>query len=371
MLKSLLTAVFVFVAPLFAEPPSSPQQVTVASESGVFCGWPANHGPMHAWGDELLMAFTAATYKQRGPHSHAFDDTAPQQVWLARSLDGGVSWKIEKPSALSGHKNFAASPVTEPLADIRSDDPHFILLCGYESDHVGRSWFQTSPDRGKNWSARQLIPDTGCGGYAGRTDYVLSGDNDALFLMTVPSVHKAKEGHVAALWTGDGGKTWEHRAWVGPDPKDGFSIQPQTVKLSPDGLQLLTVTRLQEQKPQARTGLQFHRTDDRGKTWRTLGVFLETGARSTAAALTRLADGRVAVAYAQRMKGQICGRISSDAGATWGEEIVLRDQAGNWDIGYPRMAQRTDGKLVTTYYWNDDPQQTRTIAATIWSPPVK
>jgi hypothetical protein len=30
--------------------------------------------------------------------------------------------------------------------------------------------------------------------------------------------------------------------------------------------------------------------------------------------------------------------------------------------------QRADGKVVTVYYWNDNPQETRYIAATIWDP---
>jgi len=42
---------------------------------------------------------------------------------------------------------------------------------------------------------------------------------------------------------------------------------------------------------------------------------------------------------------------------------------GCWDLGYPRTVQRPDGKLVTMYYFNDDPQRERYIAATIWDPP--
>ena len=83
-----------------------------------------------------------------------------------------------------------------------------------------------------------------------------------------------------------------------------------------------------------------------------------------------LLDGRLALTYAQRDRAQICAKLSADEGATWGDEIVLRDRAGNWDIGYPRTAQRADGRLVTAYYWNDDPRSERHIAATIWQPPT-
>jgi hypothetical protein len=45
---------------------------------------------------------------------------------------------------------------------------------------------------------------------------------------------------------------------------------------------------------------------------------------------------------------------------------VLRDDGGNWDLGYPRTVQRSDGKLVTVYYFNDARRKERHIAATIW-----
>jgi hypothetical protein len=68
----------------------------------------------------------------------------------------------------------------------------------------------------------------------------------------------------------------------------------------------------------------------------------------------------------------IRARVSADRGATWGEEIVLRDDGGSGDLGYPRTHLRDDGALVTAYYFNlaGDPIQqnggVRHIAATIW-----
>ena len=40
-----------FVGALAAE--ADFHHVTIARESGKFLGWPANHGPMHAWGDDF------------------------------------------------------------------------------------------------------------------------------------------------------------------------------------------------------------------------------------------------------------------------------------------------------------------------------
>jgi len=55
-------------------------------------------------------------------------------------------------------------------------------------------------------------------------------------------------------------------------------------------------------------------------------------------------------------------------GATWGEELILRKDAGAWDLGYPRTVQRPDGRIVTIYYYNDAQEQDRYIGATIWDP---
>tara|TARA_B100001964_G_C14038151_1_gene511402 strand:- start:70 stop:276 length:207 start_codon:yes stop_codon:yes gene_type:complete len=66
----------------------------------------------------------------------------------------------------------------------------------------------------------------------------------------------------------------------------------------------------------------------------------------------------------------MCARLSEDDGARWGEEIVLRDDAGTSGLGYPRSVQRPDGKILTVYYYNDPPQDNeiteRYIGSTIW-----
>ena len=43
-------------------------------------------------------------------------------------------------------------------------------------------------------------------------------------------------------------------------------------------------------------------------------------------------------------------------------------RGGGRDIGYPRTVQRPDGKIVTVYYFHDQPKGDRHIAATIWEP---
>jgi hypothetical protein len=82
-----------------------------------------------------------------------------------------------------------------------------------------------------------------------------------------------------------------------------------------------------------------------------------------------LKDRRLALIYGFRSAPYgIRARLSSDNGLTWGDEIILRDDGGCWDLGYPRTVTRPDGKVVTAYYYNDAADRERYIAATIWDP---
>jgi hypothetical protein len=51
--------------------------------------------------------------------------------------------------------------------------------------------------------------------------------------------------------------------------------------------------------------------------------------------------------------------VSEDGGKTWGPELIVRDDGGSWDLGYPNAWETDDGKIGTIYYFNskDDPVQ--------------
>ena len=79
--------------------------------------------------------------------------------------------------------------------------------------------------------------------------------------------------------------------------------------------------------------------------------------------------GAVVLSYGCRHKPArgIRARVSYDNGHTFGEEIVLRDDGVNWDLGYPSTTENANGQLVTVYYMkeNNDPNENR-IQFTIW-----
>jgi len=135
---------------------------------------------------------------------------------------------------------------------------------------------------------------------------------------------------------------------------------PSTVRLSES--KLITAVR-------HRKFIDSYVSYDNGNSWQHLGVVVPDTGRGNPPALVKLSDGRLVLTYGYRAEPYgIRARISDDEGNSWGDEIILRSDGGNWDLGYTRTVERPDGKLVTVYYFNEDPDQERYIGATIWDP---
>ena len=65
--------------------------------------------------------------------------------------------------------------------------------------------------------------------------------------------------------------------------------------------------------------------------------------------------GEIVLTYGRRqMPMGIRARISRDNGHTWSEEIVLREDGLDWDLGYPSTTENGKGELVTVYYMKDN-----------------
>lgn len=351
------------------------QHVKVYYEPGRFGGWPANHGMWH-WGDEILVGFSRGYYKDLGDRHH-IDRDKPEEHLLARSLDGGLTWRIENPAekgflipqgdVLHGTETPGVSiPESQPCpGGIRFDHPDFAMTVRMSSKDAGFSRFYYSYDRGRTWEGPFRLPQFDTRGIAARTDYVVDGpDTCTLFLTAAKS--DGNEGRPLCVRTQDGGATWKFLSWIGPEPKQ-YAIMPATVRLSENVL--LTAIR----KRDGPVGwLDAYRSEDNGLSWEQCSTPAADLGPGNPAAMVRLADGRVCIAYGNRAAPfSMRARISDDGGRSWGPEIVLRDDGLSTDIGYPRMVQRPDGRLVTVYYFCDpETGPERYIAATIWTPPA-
>lgn len=354
--------------------PAAVEHVKVYAEPGRFGGWPANHG-LWAWGDEILVGFSAGYFKDYGPARHAIDRGRPEEHLLARSRDGGKTWAIENPAAKgalvpAGKALHGVPPpgLTEkPWRDcpggIDFTHPDFALTVRMTDTNAGPSRFYYSTDRGKTWDGPFRLPLFGQKGVAARTDYLATGKDSCLLFLTAAKAD-GKEGRPFCARTGDGGKTWEFVGWISEEPT-GYAIMPSTVSLGGD--RLLTAIRCREGN---KSWIDTYRSANGGKTWaidRPAAV-PDTG-EGNPASLIRLRDGRACVTYGYRAKPfGIRARLSRDDGRTWGPEVVLRADGGGRDVGYPRSVQRADGKVVTVYYFHDTLAGDRYIAATVWDP---
>src|SRR5437868_13488354 len=132
----LAAALLVCVLPITrssAAAPSSAKHAVVYYEPGRFGGWPANAGAW-GWGNELLVGFTRAYFSDKGDE-HSYDKDKPSVFCLARSLDGGETWKIEEHPEL---KSGEAKPLT---TEINFQHPDFAM-------RVRDDAFYVSYDRG-------------------------------------------------------------------------------------------------------------------------------------------------------------------------------------------------------------------------------
>jgi Neuraminidase (sialidase) len=351
------------------------KNVVVYKAAGRYAGWPANHG-IWIWGNEIVVGFESGRFKVNRS-IHAVDYSQKEEHLLARSKDGGETWTIEKPLSLlppPGGK-MAGVPTEDGGKEatdnkVAMDFNHrdFALTARMMDKDNGPSRFYYSYDRGKTWRGPFHIPTFGTKGIMARTDYIIDGPR-AMTMFITAALDNSKEGRVLCVRTTDGGVTW-NKIGVASNPGDkGFSIMPSSVRLSKT-----TILSAIRRKEGPENFIELTRSDDDGATWKLVSRITPqiTGNSGNPPAMVRLKDGRLVVTYGHRAAPlSMRARISADEGATWGDELILRQDGGDRDLGYPRTVIRPDGKLVTVYYFNDSGDSERYIAATIWSVPGK
>jgi hypothetical protein len=346
------------------------KHLTIARAPGRYGGWPANHG-IWMWGTEILVGFSWGHMRPGGTASgHPIDRQQPEEHMLARSLDAGETWALEKPAGLTpppspGHiagvpTERGGKDVTELTTPIDFTAPGFALTARMSDINVGPSWFFYTTDKGHAWNGPFKLPDFGQKGLAARTDYLVDGPRDLTLLLTAAK-SSGREGRVICVRTKDGGLAWTLVGMVGPEPAgNDFAIMPSSLRLSPTSI--LTLVR-------HRAWIESYRSDDNGANWtHVIRAVPDTG-RGNPPSLVKLRDGRLVVTFGYRAEPYgIRARISRDDGRTWSDDIVLRSDAVDWDLGYTRSVQRPDGKIVTVYYYNDASSTERYIGGTIWMP---
>ena len=212
----------------------------------------------------------------------------------------------------------------------------------------------TSKDRGATWTEPRYIPAKGMpfSDTEGPADApVAMADGSLLLPLIAYNVGGDIQNHASVLLKStDNGATWNYLSTIADDPgaKLGHFDEPALLRLRSGAL--LAAMR-------NNTGyVWLAKSTDDGLTWTKPRASPMVG---HPADLVQLADGRVLCTYGMRepyhgTPGGIRASISSDEGESWNldNDIQIRSDLLNWDIGYPESLQLPDGKVLTVYYYN-------------------
>jgi hypothetical protein len=274
----------------------------------------------------------------------------------------------------------------EPVAADQADwtAPDFCLTAGFgippaDAKHLG--YLQHSNDRGRTWRGPNLVPAFGFWHVQVKPDYVVRADGTILLFVTVGRGSSSPDAKypgrfssrfVAVYGSPDGGRTWRYLSAIQSGTPDEPFIERYYASpvLLPDGRILVA---LRVQLDGVNHWPEIYESADGGWSWQFVSRVSDWGAPTS---LLRLRDGRLVAVYGYRVPPfGIRARVSEDDGRTWGAELVLRDDGGSHDLGYPLAVELDDGQVFTAYYFNraDDPVQcdgggVRHIAGTFFAP---
>ena len=343
------------------------------SKHGMFAGWPANNG-VWQWGNEILVGFELGIHNPNPSGTHAIFFNKPTREVLARSMDGGETWKIEYP------KNYVNSNIDKP-ENIKNGPGINFEHPGFAMRISGERYFY-SYDRGKTWLGpyRFIIRKEGkkLGRLTSRTDYIVLSPKECLVFMSAETglVESNYQDRSFCAETIDGGKTFRFLGWMTNNTKIR-SVMSSSVCVGKNHLVSVMRRKHQQKFNSGRSAIiknwiEAAESLDNGKTWKNLGMVATTDFgehNGNPPAMVKLQDGRLCVAYGYRAYPYgIRLKISKNNGKTWGNEIVLRDDGNTWDLGYPRMVVRPDGKVVVMYYYNTKKIPSQFIGVTIFDP---
>ncbi len=234
-------------------------------------------------------------------------------------------------------------------------------------------WTRRSTDGGMTWQPRNSVDIAGLPPLATRAPVVELRDGTLLMQVNdlSRSVGQPRDwARVFCLRSTDRGATWGEPALVAEGSKlTVHYLEPSLLRLRSG--RLISMLRTRGEGPGAderakgegggvravydHYGHIFQSvSDDDGRTWTQPE---QTPMWGFPAHVLELSDGRLLCAYGYRRKPYgVRATLSHDGGRTWdiANEMIIRDDGGTSDLGYPVSIQLPDGRILMAYYFNQE-----------------
>jgi len=171
---------------------------------------------------------------------------------------------------------------------------------------------------------------------------------------------------LAVFRSANDGRSWTHVATI-PQAKGWATTdfsEPHVVEL-PSG-KLVAMLRYNGDR-YVKFSLFQTESEDGGTTW---SAPRQTDAHGAPPHLLLHSSGALICTYGYRRKpyGQRV-MLSYDGGESWTNNIVLRDDALDEDLGYPSSVELSDGSILTVYYQKLAPVKNTSVLWTRWRLP--
>lgn len=366
------------------------EHAVVYRRENEFASHPYVRGFWETAAGHLICNFSLATVNYRGDpnhlaHIHLVRSAGGRRSVTIRSEDRGRTWKVSNADRSRPSNDVRApragvdgrpgrltelAPIDYTNRDVLLSNFNYLYMREdplirdfYEDlkqlvDAPERQvFFRVSNDAGRTWSRSVMLPLDGLYSLAATESVTVRPDGRALLFLNGVTRQGATSRPLVYRSTDDG-TSFHFLSFITPDDESRYG---GLVQMYPRGLmlpngRLLCALRL-DRDWAGDMWTELYKSDDGGRTWQFLSRVNDFGAPG---APLRMSDGRLVVVYGSRLPpAGIRAVVSEDEGLTWGPEILVRDDGGSWDVGYPRAWEAEPGRIGAIYYYNtkDDPVQ--------------
>ncbi len=318
---------------------------------------------------ELIAAF------RRAPDRRVFGEsgnnhTDPNSyLVLVRSKDNGATWTKQPELMLAHPFGGSQDPCMLQLNDgailcssygwSRVDDSvianfpetlrhgNFVFMGGYfvRSEDAGKTWTQPILPPPMPESATKNVFGAPLPAY-NRGAFIQDANGRIYWAVAAPASIEPRRTDVHLMTSDDRGDTWQYRCPIATDGKVTFNETSLYQTPNGDLVAFLRTADFDDHTVVARS-------TDGGATF---APWKDAGWQGHPHFALRLPDNRVFLVYGYRhaphgIRARVLNPECTDFAEA--EEIILRDDGQNGDLGYPWATLTQDGRILAVYYFHD------------------